>query len=75
MEVVKFDDAVLDAFGMDAYTVPKVKSPAQIEKMEGGNEFASKWAYSPDKGLTLAPESDKRLEVRPNVERFFGTRS
>jgi hypothetical protein len=71
----KLEDAILDTFGVDAYTDPNLKSPAQIEKMEGGNEFASKWAYSPDKGLTLAPDSDKRVEVRPNVERFYGTRS
>ena len=67
-------DAIENQFGVDAFTDPKLKSPAQIEKMEGGNDFAATWAYSPDKGLTLASESDKRMEVRPNIERFYGTR-
>lgn len=62
-------------FGLDAFTEPKLKSPAQIEKLEGGNSFAAQWAYSPDLGLTLAAESDKRMEVRPNVERLYGSRS
>lgn len=74
MVEVTLEDAILEAFGMEAYTDPTLKSPAQIEKLEGGNEFAAQWAYSPDKGLTLAKESDKRMEVRPNVERLYGTR-
>lgn len=72
---VQFEDAVVEEFGVDAYTDPKLKSPAQVEKLEGGNTFASTWAFSPDRGLTLAPESDKRAEVRPNIERLYGTRS
>ena len=68
------EDALLSEFGVDAYTDPKLKSPAMIEKMDGGNDFASQWCFSPDKGLTLAPESDKRSEVKPNIERFYGTR-
>jgi hypothetical protein len=76
MTTVQLKDAILEEFGFeDAYTEPKLKSPAQIEKVDGGNDFASKWAYSPDRGLTLAPESDKRVEVRPNVERLYGSRS
>ena len=67
-------DALESQFGLDAYSEPKLLSPAQIEKLDGGNDFASQWAYSPDKGLTLAKESDKRMEVRPNVERLYGTR-
>lgn len=68
------EDALRSEFGLDAYTDPKLKSPAMIEKMDGGNDFASQWCFSPDKGLTLAAESDKRTEVRPNIERFYGTR-
>lgn len=75
MVETSIEDALKEQFGLDAYTDPKLKSPAQIEKLEGGNDFASQWAFSPDKGLTLAPESDKRVEVRPNVERFYGTRT
>ena len=61
-------------FGLDAYTESVLLSPAKIEKLEGGNEFASQWAYSPDKGLTMAKTSDKRAEVQPNIERLYGTR-
>jgi hypothetical protein len=67
---VKVEDAAVQEFGLDAYSEPSLRSPAQLEKLEGGGEFVSKWAYSPDKGLTLAPKSDKRLEVRPNIEQF-----
>lgn len=67
-----FNDAVLKDFGLDAYSDPKLKSPAQIEKLEGGKDFAAKWAYKPDAGLTLAAESDKRIEVRPNIETVRG---
>jgi hypothetical protein len=67
-------DAMLAAFGLEAYTDPAFKSPAQIEKLDKGNDFASQWAYSPNKGLTLAKMSDKRMEVRPNIERLYGVR-
>ncbi len=72
MELVTFEDAAADAFGLDAYAPAKMKSPAQIEKLDGGQEFASKWAFKPDMGLTLAPDSDKRAEVLPNLERLRG---
>lgn len=71
---VTLEDSILAEFGTEAYTDPKLKSPAQVEKLSGGNDFAAQWAFSPDKGLTLAAESDKRTEVRPNIERFYGTR-
>lgn len=65
------EEAMDRAFGLECWTEPERKSPAQVEKMDGGNDFASLWAYSPNLGLTLAAESDKRMEVRPNVERFY----
>jgi hypothetical protein len=67
---VKFVDAVLERFGTEAYTDPQVKSPPQLEKLEGGQEFVSMWSYKPDAGLTLAPYTDKRSEVKPNIERL-----
>lgn len=74
MVSISFVAAVLAEFGVDAYTDPKAKSPAQVEKLEGGSDFASLWAFKPDNGLTLAQNSDKRIEVRPNIERFRGVR-
>lgn len=69
---IEFEDAVIEEFGEEAYEPRKVRSPAQIEKLDGGKEFASTWAYKPDLGLTLAAESDKRPEVLSNMERLRG---
>ena len=66
------DDAITQQFGLDAYAEPKMRSPNQFEDLEGGSEFTAKWAYVPDAGLTLAKNSDKRVEVRPNIERVRG---
>ena len=71
MEVL-LTEAIEEQFGIDAYTDPKLKSPNQIEDLDGGKEFTAKWGYSPDNGLTLAKNSDKRVEVRPNIERVRG---
>lgn len=64
METEVFLDAVKKAFGDDAYTEPKVKSPAQIEKLPGGKAFVVKWAYKPVGNLTLVEEGDKRGAVK-----------
>ena len=66
------EEAMDHTFGLECWTEPERKSPAQVEKLDGGNGFAAMWAYSPDQGLTLAADSDKRMEVRSNVERFYG---
>lgn len=67
---VSVEDAINETFGLDGYAEPKLKSPAQIAKLDGGTQFVAQWAYSPDKGLTLAATSDKRAEVKPNIERL-----
>lgn len=72
MVEVSFEDAAVAEFGLDAYGKPKLLSPAQLEKLDGGETFVTKWSYKPDKGLTLAAESDKRVEVRPNIEQVRG---
>ncbi len=66
---VELETAIMERFGLDAYAAPKMRSPNQLEALDGGSEFTAKWAYSPDNGLTLAKNSDKRVEVRPNIER------
>ena len=58
----------LEAFGDGAYSKPNLLSPPQLEKVEGGKEFVSEWAYKPDTGLTLAPNRDKRTAVRPLMD-------
>ena len=72
MVEMKLEDAIMETFGLDAYADPKMRSPNQLEDLDGGSEFTSKWAYTPDNGLTLAKSSDKRVEVRPNIERVRG---
>jgi hypothetical protein len=71
--VLTFDEVVVQVFGDEAFTEPSVKSPAQIEKLEGGKGFVSKWAYVPDMGLTLAPDSDKRVAVKRPMEAYMAT--
>lgn len=43
----------------------ELKSPAQIEKLDGGKELAKELAYKPEGGLTLASEDDNRPGVKP----------
>lgn len=69
---VKLDDAIVEKFGLDAYNEAKLRSPNQLESLDGGSEFTAAWAFTPDAGLTLAKNSDKRVEVRPNIERVRG---
>lgn len=69
---VKLEDAIVREFGLDAYGEANLRSPKQIESLEGGSDFVADWAYTPDVGLTLAKSSDKRKEVRPNIERVRG---
>ncbi len=74
MVEVKLEKAIMAQFGLDAYAEPKMRSPNQLEGLDGGSEFTAKWAYTPDNGLTLAKSSDKRVEVRPYIERSRGVR-
>lgn len=46
-------------FGDEAFD-KKVKSPAAVEKMPGGTELVRKYAYKPDKGMTVADVEDVR---------------
>jgi len=75
MVVVTLKQAVEIHFGPDAYTEPELKSPAQIDKLEGGKTFTKLWSHKPFKGTTLAPLTDKRAEIMPAIERFRAQRS
>lgn len=66
-------DLVKQRFGADAFTVPEIKSPAQIEALSPlGAETVKEWAYTPDSGLTVAPSTDRRgaIKVKPTAETF-----
>ncbi|WP_299444652.1 DUF2800 domain-containing protein [uncultured Rhodospira sp.] len=60
------------AAGLECYQAPAFNSPAQMEKVPGGREFARKWAYKPEAGLTVARAHDIRDKVsaRRAVEVF-----
>lgn len=66
----KAETAAAEIFGEQAYE-RKFKSPAQIEKLEGGKAFVAQHAFKPQKGLTLAPLSDKRKEQKPLMDRLM----
>ena len=63
--------AAKEVFGEDAYSKPELKSPAEIEKLPGGEAFTARWAFKPDKGLTLAPASDVRPAVNVDTKSKF----
>lgn len=57
---IRTEDALIAKYGEKAKTAPKLKSPAQIEKLSGGKALAARLAYKPDTGMTLASEADAR---------------
>lgn len=64
------EKAAAKLFGEEAYD-KSLKSPAQMEKVAGGKVFCAKHAYKPQKGLTLAPLSDKRAEQKTLMDRLI----
>jgi hypothetical protein len=62
---------ILEAqYGAAAKTDPKMKSPAQIEKLPGGKALTSRYAYKPDTGMTVADDDDAREPVVGLMERM-----
>ena len=59
------------AFGADAMSPSKLKSPARIEELPLGTAFTTEWAQKPATGLTMAPASDKRREVSRDTKSLF----
>lgn len=59
-------------YGEEAFEPAKLRSPAQMGKyldgVLGSEEVVDSWSIKPDSGLTLAAESDKRVEVSPLLE-------
>lgn len=61
------------AFGEEAMTKPELKSPAEIDKLgPKGKTLTREWAYTPQSGLTVALETDKRqgVKVQSTTEAF-----
>lgn len=59
-------------YGKDIYTEPKLKTPAQAEKLPGMNKaaLANYWDKR-DTGVTIAPLTDKRKAVAPSAQVEF----
>ena len=54
-----------ELFPKEAFTEPKLKSPAELEKISPtAKKLVHEWAYTPNNGLTVAMESDKRPGVK-----------
>jgi hypothetical protein len=65
------EPAIKADFGPDAYTLPELKSPAQIEKLPKGEAACARWAFKPDAGLTVAKIADGRSEVSRDKKSMF----
>jgi hypothetical protein len=54
------------------YTEPKLKGPAQIEKIKAvGKKVVAEMVFKPEGGLTVAPDCDPRPEAPPPVLTTF----
>lgn len=56
----------------DCYGEPKLKSPAQMERLgKAAKAAVAKITFKPQGGITLAPENDPRPAVQPSPEDDF----
>ena len=58
-------------FKKDAMVPPKLRSPAQVDKLPGGKAFSAEYAFKPDKGLQLVLADDIRSEAGPKGRAMF----
>jgi len=63
--------AAIDKFGQLAYSAPMLLSPAQLEKLPGGTTFVERWAFKPNRGLTLTEGDDTRPAVNQDTKSLF----
>lgn len=63
-----------EKFGADAMTLPELKSPADMEKLGmEAKALVREWAYTPQAGLTVAVEDDRRPAVKVETsQQAFG---
>jgi hypothetical protein len=61
-------------FGKDAMTPSEIKSPAEMERLGAeAKELVKEYAYTPQTGLTVAVDTDKRVAVKvQTTEEAFG---
>lgn len=63
--------ALKKKFGNNAYTEPKLKSPSKIEGLPEGKKYTSRYAFKPDKGMTVLKASDPRPATNINLKSLF----
>lgn len=61
----------LELFGQQAMEPASLKTPAQIEALPKGDEFAARWAMKPKAGLTIGKADDSRPGVNRDVKTMF----
>lgn len=68
------DKLAQEKFGDEAMTPPQMKSPSEIEKLgSAAKDFVKEYAYTPQTGLTVATDDDKRVAVKvQTTEQAFG---
>ena len=65
------ETAIARKFGAKSMLPGKFKSPAQIEELPGGETYAARWAFKPDKGFTVASDADSRPVVARDIKSLF----
>ncbi len=58
-------------FGKKAYTEPELKSPSKIEELPEGKKYTSRYAFKPDKGMTVLKASDPRPATNVSLKSLF----
>ena len=66
------EQAVNRVFGDAGYTAPKMLTAPALEKIDHpeAKNFVAQWAFKPQTGLTIAPNSDKRIEVVREMDEY-----
>lgn len=58
-------DIFKEKLGEAAFTVPELRSPAEMEKVSPeAKKLVAEWAYHPDNGLTVATDDGKKRSVK-----------
>jgi Protein of unknown function (DUF2800) len=68
--IVTSTEALTAMFGERAWEPRKLLSPAKLEELPEGKQFAKQWAMKPQTGLTLAAESDRRQAQKSEMDAF-----
>ncbi len=64
-----------EKFGDEAFSKPELKSPGEMEKLgAAAKELVREYAYTPQTGLTVATDEDKRVAVKvETTQQAFGS--